>query len=679
MRKGTLFFLIFAIFLPVAVVVNSFCKKEDTESQVKALIEDGKKQIGNGDFVTASQIFSKAVEKSPENPQARFGLALSLIGLLAKNVEKVVLELGGIITQFLGLSPIYRNGKIYTMQDSVTEGVTLNDILEDIISSNLIEPMDRIIENLKIPAEKDGWNLYVEKLTWVIKFEDKVLWEIDMSGEFDSADANFLYSVFNLLEGVFKLLLSINIHLTFENLVRIYSFISSIGGLTAIGGNPRIVILNILPFILNENENFLGVEPKRGVKYWTVAVPRNFIESARAMSRTYELLLKETDDQIDDVISVVEKSEDGKNIRKIAFPTSSTYFIDSELTTKYGEKRKLASIEVPTNFLDIFNSIRESFEGTRRVKWGSLVDSVSFFLVAILKTGIFDSIISALLGSAGSLGVPETALQQVFAVIDPQLISGIIKSAIPDVIEFDFKQFFSKPIGIRNILPAWTSENSILIEWECFSDSPKIIPLSEGNIAFIFLCKMPKNQYCFAESKEKICDIRVVKCYESLIRTEESGCSLFCPVSPVQENEQCKEKQEKRSICLNFDEKGERCMKFCAETRIRKLVDGNEDQTCSVSIRFEDREHFVDFKNPGKGVIPPISIPKDGMNTIIPYLGLQSPDFYGLIYIDYNFLKSYDINISKSGYQKPDQYGINLLIQIIGKNIERLLGQFGII
>ena len=90
-------------------------------------------------------------------------------------------------------------------------------------------------------------------------------------------------------------------------------------------------------------------------------------------------------------------------------------------------------------------------------------------------------------------------------------------------------------------------------------------------------------------------------------------------------------------------------------------------------------EHFTNFRNPGKGVTPPSPIPKDGVTTLMPYVGFQSPDFYGLIYLDHSFLKLYDPKISKSGYNKPKQYEINLFLQIIGQNLERALSQFGLI
>ena len=683
------------VLIPVLVVSISLhisCRNLELfggneDDEFGTLIEDGKRVLGARDFARASQFFSKAVEIKPDSPEARFGLALSLIGIFFKNIEKVILELGSIVTQMLGISPPYSGigGRFTPLSedytDLITEEVTLNDIVEAIISANLIEPIDKILENLEIPREKENWTFYVDKLSWVIKFEDRILWEIDISGEFDSSDANFLYSGFSFLESLLKLVLSVNIHLNFENLVRINEFISSIGGITKLIENPRLVVLSVLPFILNENENFLGVEPKRGVRYWTEDIPQGFLKSAETMLKTYELLTKEKDDQKDDIILVVEKenTEQGVVLRRIAFPSSSTYFRDTELIDAIGGSRILASMEIPSNFLEIFENIKGSFEGSRRAKWGNIIDTISFFLVAALKTGLFDTIINTFVNSAGSYGMPEASIQQILQIVDPQLISGIVKGIVPDVIEFDFKEFFSKPVGIRNLLPAWTEENSFSIEWECFSDSPKIIPLNEGNPAFMFLCKMPQYQYCFEESPEEICDIRIVQCYESLISTEDSGCVLFCPVKSVGEDESCEENQRKRSICLRFDENGERCQKYCAETRIRKLVEGNESQTCTISIEFIDTEHFSEFRKPGKGVISPSPIPKDEMTTIMPYLGFQSPDFYGLVYLDFNFLKLYDPRITKSGYQKPNQYDINLLLQVIGQNLERVLPQFGLI
>jgi hypothetical protein len=136
-------------------------------------------------------------------------------------------------------------------------------------------------------------------------------------------------------------------------------------------------------------------------------------------------------------------------------------------------------------------------------------------------------------------------------------------------------------------------------------------------------------------------------------------------------------------VCELMDETTEKCLKYCTETKIVKLISGESQQFCISTIRFDDSEHFYqDFPKiykPGKGVKIPTPIKKDGIVTVFPYIGFQSPDFSGLLYINSSFLSRFSKDVPISGFKKPDQFEINLFIQIIGTNLEKLLAQAGII
>ncbi len=676
-RKIILAFIIFG-FQTLA------CKKE--QNKTEKLIEEGVKYIELGDFINASQKFGEVVKTSPQDPKARFGLALAQTAIFFKNVEKVMIEIGNIVAQLIGgLSPKIQQKKLGEAE-AVSSGseTTLNDLLAYILEGNLLGPIKIILENLEVARKDPTWSLQITSLIWEVKFQDKVLWNVDMAGDYDAGDANFLYAGFSFAEAFLKIMLSIDIHLDLRNLTRINEYISNLGGFSSLETNPRSIILNVLPFILNERETFLGLEPKRGIKYWTDEIPKAFINMADGVITAYRMLASETDPQDDDIIMVVGKTQDGK-IREIAFPSSSTFFANKELSEE--KNRMLASIEIPPPDLEVyFLELKDSFEHGKPIEWGKLVEASLFFILLIVKTGAFDFIIESLLSSTGTAGLPEQALKNILQLVDPAILAGIIKGIIPDEIKFNFKDFFSQTIGLRNILPAWTEKNELLLEWECLTEPSDINPLGESNPLFIFFCKLPQRSYCFEIAKGGSCDINVEVCQEPVISQDDVKCQLYCPKSGPSAC-QLEIGDMQKDICIQLTQDRSRCIKYCTKTKIRRLISGQYEEKCEKILWYEDKEHFPIKANPGKGVRLPSTIEKDGVSSIFPYMGLQSPDFYGLIYINKKFLRNYLTTkgspyankIEGNDFSRPNQFEMNVFLQIVGENLQNIFSQFGVL
>lgn len=644
----------------------SQCKKK--EENIDSIIRKGIESLQNDDLVNASHYFSKVIEKDPRNPRARMGMAMVQAMVLFKQVERVVIEIGNIIVQVIGgFSP-----RLKTDAESQNDQPTLNDIIFYVVDSNLLQPISLILENSDIAAESpEDWSFYIERITWTIKFKDTIFWQISITGEVDKTDAALFSSLFRLVESVLKLIISIDIHVDVRNMARIYNYIEEIGGLAAIQKDPKIVIMNIIPFILNERETFLGIEQKRGLQYMKEDIPLSIKKMSEYGIKFYDSILAEQDDQDDDVISL-EISGESEKVGLISFPTSSTYFYDKELTDKKG--KMVASINIPPPDLKYFfgNIIKSVDEGTM-TKWGDIAEITSFLIVAILKTGIFDTIINTIVSAVGGRGLPPNLLSNIGSIINPGFISGFIKGIIPDQIGFSLKALFDKPVSIRDILPAWTKDNNFIVEWECISESPNVSPLAEDNPIFMLFCKYPKTRYCFKKSDER-CNIRYQQCVLTPISVEGKACDNYC-------GEDCRDQKDQQEICIERNEKD--CVRFCILKEEIMDLSGNTIQSgCRGSLYFADEQHFTKKRNPAMN-IKYEPIPQDGIFSILPYVMLQSPDIYGFLFINKDFLRSsvpaaYRGNIIGQGYQKPNNFEVNIFIQIIGKNLLNIFSQFGV-
>jgi hypothetical protein len=653
----------------------------EKEPSVNDIISNGKKKLSEGNFQEAAKIFAEGVKIYPNNPEIRFGLALAQSAILLKNVENVTLELGNIIIQLVsGTSP--RHIRPYQSEKQIQAETTINTLLDDIFQANIIDISEKIIENLEIPRKEKNWSFKVDKFSWRIEFQGKEWWRLDLDGiEFDNADANLLYGVLKAVQGLIKFILSIDLDVKLENVVRTFQFIQELGielqissgGVSAGGISVRDVIIRVIPFLLNERENLLGIEPKKGRVYWK-EVPELFTSSAEAFAMMLDSIKQETDSQADDFIA-----QAGENL--FAIPTSSSsIFVDDKLSNEFG-KLPRSKLEIPASLKDDFSQIAKSFQSTERVSWQSLINAILTFIIGIVRTGIFDELIRALTTYASGVGIQQNVVNNLIQFVNPQILSSLITGIIPNELQFDFHAFFSSSEGgIRAILPAWTADHRFIFEWECFSDSPGIIPLAESNPIYQLFCKMPKTSYCFEKKYIGTCDIKLQECNETFINPQETTCSLYCPI----EVQSCQgDGRLQMKVCELADEKTEKCLKYCTETKILKRISGESQQFCVSTIRFEDSEHFSQDESkkyiPGKGVKLPEPIKKDGIATVFPYIGFQSPDFLGLLYINSGYLSTFSKDVPAVGFKKPDQFEINLFIQIMGTNLERLLAQFGII
>lgn len=657
--------LLFSVILP-------YCKKKEGES-IDSIIKKGMESLQSNDLAGASGYFSKAIEMDQKNPKARMGMAMTQTMVLFKQVEKVVLEIGNIIVQVIGgFSPRLKT-QDETQQVIQNDQPSLNDIIFYIIDSNLLQPISSIIENSEIAAESpEDWSIYIDGITWTIEFGGRVFWQISITGEVDKTDSAIFSSLFRFAEALIKLIVSIDIHLDARNFARIYNYIQEIGGLEAIQKDPKLVVINIIPFILNDRQTFLSVEPKRGLKFMKEDIPLAISKMSEYGIKTYDLLLSEKDDQTDDVIGLETSGEGGK-ITWISFPTSSTYFYDKELTDK--KKRLVASINIPPPDLKyFFTNIIKSLSTGEMIKWGDIVEITSFLIVAILKTGIFDTLINQITGVVQGAGLPPNIISNIGSILNPGFISGLIKGIIPDQVGLSIKPIFEKPVSIRDILPAWTKDNRFLIEWECISDSPDVSPLAEDNPLFMFFCKYPKTKYCFKKS-DKRCNIRYQQCILTPLSADGKSCDNYCGEDCTTQN------QKEEEICIERSDR--ECTKFCVEKEEVKNLEGIVIYSgCKGSLYFADSQHFIKIGSPSVK-IQSEPIPQDGIYSILPYMLLQSQDLYGFLYINKDFLRAsvpgeFRGKITGQGYQHPNIFETNIFIQIVGKNLLNIFSQFGV-
>lgn len=687
LSKPIIFFLIFALFLLMCKD-----KKGEPASYIqigKSLLSSGSYKKANGDsrgavrdFNGAIENFSKALNLDKNNKEAKFGYALSLLMMLTVRVEQFLDDTLGLALSLLSgqsqfplatsllTAPIFKPLQSY---------ITLNDFLSSTFEANYLDIAKKIESKLDEVRNDESWNFYVDKITWAVKLQN-FTWKIDLSGEYDATDANFILSVIKLTEGILQFIMTVDIHITLKNVTQLVTFVNEIGGMNAIMKNPTDNVLKIISFLMNTTDNLFGLEQKFGEQRWKEKSKDALRKAFQCLADMYDTILKETDDQSDDVISLasIKKEEAGGQVLEIKFPSSSTIFAGKEEgeTTTPGK----VSIELPRNIRTVIGNMIDGMDGKKRVSWAKdVAPTLSVIVVILLKSGALDSLVESFLQNATpqQRNQFEQFLQP--GVVSVNIINSIISAIIPDVIELDLNYFFSNPVGVRRLLPAWNKDNELAVEWECVENSVRINPYSY----FVF-CKIPPTSICFYKS-DNICEFRRTEC------TTAGICTNYCGTG----KSECREGEFSDNICVKSV--GDTCREFCYNLEVKYnlevttlKVEYNREVTtttvkttrdCFESVKIEDSPHFLRFgsDNVGRGSLPIAEIPPDRIVTTFPYIGFQIANL-NIIWLSGEYIKSRGgdsiCGTKEPSYVKPNLCEMNIFIQSIAEQVKGILGAF---
>lgn len=415
----------------------------------------GKKYLEESKFERASSEFFKALTIKPEDSGANFGYSLAEILGMIFRFQDALTQTFGVVQGFIPVTaPIIPKRRLQVEK-------SFNDLMEYLFDVNVIDTIRKVEPHLDKVRLNPNWTFYAKRLSWNVNLGDILTFSFDLSGEYDAADANFLLFLLKTIEFILELILTVNIKFSLEDVSNVLEWVDSLGGVSALQEDPLNFIQSAFACFLNVNEDFLGLEPKEGAERWTKLTPSALRKAFISAKDMYSMLITEKDDQSDDIIQAVV--EDDK-------------LVAVKIPTARGDERP--EIKLPEGWEKIAQNIVDTIDGKKRADWANdIVPVLTIFVVILIHSGAFDNLINEAISRMppAQQRVIKRFLEPGFLTID--IVTGFITGIIGPYIQFDFHSFFKNPVGLRALLPAWTSDNNFIMEWECKDRNEKTFGL----------------------------------------------------------------------------------------------------------------------------------------------------------------------------------------------------------
>jgi hypothetical protein len=266
-----------------------------------------------------------------------------------------------------------------------------------------------------------------------------------LRGRFDTGDVFFMRAVANLMTGILDVFVGQDLDSDVMSMVSMAK--------DGIDGDVDFMwISRFAAYLLGDSAHFLDLHPEDGLDAFQDAKTR-FADVSPLLEKAIAKMREAGagDDQVsfiedlgtDVTIKVrnrVRKDDQGKPAEE---PWSIT------LTKQHLQA-----------FADCSKSILTP--GYKVTLHGGVVPVLSAIVVGMVRTGILDS-------------VDLVKLPIDISPLDVEDLAGVIRSLIPNVMAFDWGEFFEHPVGLRAWFPAYTTDkplwqNDLLAEWECPGD-----------------------------------------------------------------------------------------------------------------------------------------------------------------------------------------------------------------
>lgn len=411
------------------IFIKDFFKEEfEVSNKVKGLIDEGKKFLENGEPFFALQSFETALLIEPENIDAIFGSSLSEF-IYASELFMMITTL---VTQFES----YGMGKKIVENTPATENEYIAKEFHYIFMK-IREKFYSATKKLeKIQGKKLSFN--VEKVPVYFRLKPSLIFR----GEFDEGDVYLMSGIGNFLTGVFDFIVGQDLR---TDLLTVVSIIKD--GLEGIKFDFKF-ISNLFAYLLREDERFLNLHPGEG-KFL-------FFESQKHFAKTGELLLLAFEwmklmDNVENEVSSIETLDDGtlKLIIRNGVQDEENILNEIPLIFDISPSLQSALSKTSKNILE-GKDIISLHEG--------IIPILSMIISTAFKVKMIQSFNIKFPFDMGKLSIEN--------------LNFILKTIIPDLLGFNWGNFFKNPVGFRNFLPSLKEkegimEGSFLCEWEC--------------------------------------------------------------------------------------------------------------------------------------------------------------------------------------------------------------------
>lgn len=423
--------------------------EEAFSSNVEDWIEEGKRQLRDGESGFAIKAFEEALALEPDHTDALFGKALAE---LVYGSELYVMALS-LPSQFMsepdsiGLAARGSLAEQYATVASALEPPPDDWSQNEYLANELHRIFMRIREYFVAAIEKleriEGRELQfaVEAVPVYLGIKPMITYR----GVFDGGDAYIMSAVANTVVGVTDVLAGQDLTTDVLTLVGLVK-----EGLDS-GKVDAKKVLQYAAYLLNQDERFLTLHAEDGEFLFEDARDR-FAAAGPDLSAGIDLAREEGPEE--DQVSWVEDTA-GQHVLKVR----SRVFYDLE-----GESYEEVMVFHFTGaIIEAFEDASESILNADKpvTLHGAVLPILAVMLSLASQTGVMDAVGLELPIDIGAFEIPG--------------VVTLLQSLLPNVMAFDWGGFFANPVGLRAWLPVITSDqpvfqNNVLVEWECPDD-----------------------------------------------------------------------------------------------------------------------------------------------------------------------------------------------------------------
>lgn len=483
MKKSLLQIRLWVLFILTALLFSSSCgedgrTREDEEQIIyRPLLDQAKQYMSEAKYTEARILFEQVIgakASAAETAEAKFGFSYSRT---LEIINDLLTVLNDLLTDLLlarqtgEAIDLTRLAKTSVAGSAVAPGKTgIGAILESMFDPYVDDftKIDQYMEDIKTDPDFE-WTIDSLPLTLSLgPFSFNVA---NLGGRYDIGEVYIGQTLDRLLLGTFAFLLSIDLD------IDIGQVLGDILGQYVIDSNmfadmTMQDIIGLIVYVLDSNPGLFGLDPISGVTrmqnagvYYGDAF--NNILSALEFWRNENL---EEQDTSKDIVKI--QTLEGQETIVVSISIDENPFADEEVSSNILGAEIYIPLTAPVE--QAFIKIRDNFRLTGdRVSWANdLVPILASAVVMVLKTGLVEMLLEAL-GTSLPEGI--SSLLGNSDLITVEFVGGIITGIIPDIIQLDFGRFFSEPVALREMFPAWTSSsaallgNTFIFEWECYT------------------------------------------------------------------------------------------------------------------------------------------------------------------------------------------------------------------
>lgn len=405
--------------------------EEVTVCDASELIAKGKEWLEKAEPGFALNEFMKALASCPNDIEARFGAAISEMIYGAEQFVSVLTVLSG-----QGTGPKLPAKPIMEAAGSQNEWLAKE---LHVIFMALREHFINAADHLAFIGDAEP-NFKLDAVPVYLGIKPSLI----LRGKYDNGDVLLMRAIANLFAGIFDVLAGQNLNTDLLSLVEM--------GKDALSKDVDFIwISRFLAYLLNDNDAFLTPDEDVGNALFSDSKERfasvgPLLHSAISKMREYgqgpdevSFIAEMGNDVTITVRNRVKKDEQGQTTEEPWTITLSNQHLQA--------------------FLDCSRSILSP--GYKITLHASVIPVLSTIVVGLVRTGILDAV---------GLNLPLD-----ISALDVDDLAGLIRSLMPNVLAFDWGEFFSNPVGLREFMPVYTDDrplwkNELIVEWECPDD-----------------------------------------------------------------------------------------------------------------------------------------------------------------------------------------------------------------